>query len=348
MKRKLFLAICLVVWAASAWFSVWLFIGLTCVGLAVCAGKAAMIIANRLLKRTHWYKNHFVFTSFGVSYRDNLARNYEIVNVGSNPARFGFFYETVKGQNWSAGSQALDMDLEILKYYHSYLKEGGHVLIPIVPFTSVSATLNFGNREMAYKVKFASLLNYWQLVKLPDGLKALRWVNYPLRGHWKALRYLWKDVEKDRRLEIAEQPMESVELRMDADRWMKLWKQEFAIKDLELPLDERLQNARAQSVKDLQAIIDFCLERKLRPVLVIPPMSAFLAARFTSQMRETYIYSFIRQANVHQIPFLDYLDDERFSAPDLYFNSFFLNLRGRKLFTRQVLADLGIVEEWKD
>lgn len=342
MKRKLFAVFCLTVWVASWWVSFWLFAGLTLLGFLGGAAIAGNRLGNRLLKKTNWYKNQFVFTSFSTSYRDNLVRNYEVANVGSNPARFAFFYETVKGQNWSTGSQALDMDLEVLKYYHSYLKEGGYVLVPIVPFTSVSASLRFGNMNRAYKVKFASVLNYWQVVKLPGGLAARQWIDRPLSGNWKALRYLLKDVEKDKRLDIVEQPMESIELRRDAEGWMRLWKNEFSIKDWEAPLDARLQKDREQSVKDLQAILDFCLERNLRPVIVIPPMSAFLAAKFTKRMRETYIYSFIRQANVRKVPFLDYLDDPRFTDVGLYFNSFFLNLRGRKLFTKQVLADLGI------
>lgn len=343
MKKKLILAVCLAIWGASFFFSFRLFAALAVMGLIAGGGGLFLRMANRLLKTTNWYKNHFVFTTFRTSYWEHDVRNFEVANVGSNPARFGFFYETVKGQNWSAGSQALDMDLEVLKYYHSYLKEGGHVLIPIVPFTSVSSpSLHFENRDRAYQVKFASVLNYWQLVRLPGGLKALRWIQSPLFSDFKAIRYLLKDTEKDKRLDMAEQPMESIALRLDARGWIKLWKKEFGILNLEAPLGERLQAARRQSVADLQAIIDFCLERKLKPVLVIPPVTEFLASEFTPRMRETYIYSFIRQANVHDVPFLDYLDDKRFSDVNLYFNSFFLNLRGRKLFTNQVLSDLGI------
>jgi hypothetical protein len=91
-------------------------------------------------------------------------------------------------------------------------------------------------------------------------------------------------------------------------------------------------------------MIDFCIERNLKPVLIIPPMTKYLSCLLTDTIREIYIYSFIREANVKNIPFLDYMDDERFSDPSLYFNSFFLNLRGRKLFTKQVLKDLNITK----
>lgn len=42
---------------------------------------------------------------------------YSIVNLGSNPARFAFFYENVNGANLSTGTQDLYMDLCILKQY---------------------------------------------------------------------------------------------------------------------------------------------------------------------------------------------------------------------------------------
>ena len=34
--------------------------------------------------------------------------------------------------------------------------------------------------------------------------------------------------------------------------------------------------------------------------------------------------------------------DDRFSNPELFNGSFFLNMNGRKIFTKQVLKDLGI------
>jgi hypothetical protein len=123
---------------------------------------------------------------------------------------------------------------------------------------------------------------------------------------------------------------------------MQIWKTEFAITDLDAPLSPHLQAGRQKSLADLRQMIDFCLERQLRPVLIFPPMTHHLTRLFSETARETYMYSFIREANTQKIPFLDYLSDPRFADPALYVNSFFLNLRGRKLFTAQVLKDLGL------
>jgi hypothetical protein len=329
------------VWVVSWFVSGILFWSLFVFGLVFGLSGITFLVLNKLLKMTNWYRNNFVHTTQFVSnvgYREDTQRNYEVVNLGSNPARFAFFYEKELGQNWSTGLQGLDMDLEVLKYYHSYIKKDGIVLIPIVAFSSVSGNLSQG---LSYVAKFASILDGYQVqTSIGQGKQACRWIGYPLFHNWKNVRFLIKDVERDDRLALSGQPMQAIELNRDALRWMEGWKAEFAIKDLEAPLSSALQESRKKSIDDLQKLIDFCLERSLRPVLIFPPMSDYLSRLFSEAARETYIYSFIREANIKHVPFLDYLDDERFSDPDLYFNSFFLNLRGRKLFTGQVLSDL--------
>ena len=307
-------------------------------------------LISKLVKTTNWYKNNFIYTKQFVpsgyrkdgqrNYDIDKQRNYEIVNVGSNPARFAFFYENIIGQNWSTGTQGLDKDLEILKYFYSYIKKDGTVLLPICAFSSVAGILK---RQLSYTAKFASILDRRQINTMPQGIKSHIWMKYPL--DFKSLFMLFiEDVQPDDRLSITEQMMQPLELNMDALRWMNGRKAEFNIKDWNAPLTPELQEGRNISVKNLQTMIDFCLERSLKPVLIIPPMTKYLSCLLTDTIRETYIYSFIREANVKNIPFLDYMDDERFSDPSLYFNSFFLNLKGRKLFTKQVLEDLNILK----
>ena len=57
---------------------------------------------------------------------------------------------------------------------------------------------------------------------------------------------------------------------------------------------------------------------------------------------EYLIEDFVHKVNIHNIPFLDYTLCKEFKDPDLYFNSFLLNMKGRKKFTQRVLSDLGI------
>jgi hypothetical protein len=308
-----------------------------------------MVYLNKIIKRMNWYKNIIIYTTpvvSNVGYRDNLQRNYEIVNLGSNPGRFAFFYEDVLGQNWSTGTQGLTEDLEIVKYYFSYIKKSGVILLPIVPFTSISPYLKYkpDYTPITYYAKYIKVLDWHQITQAPSYKKALRFIRYPLFFNLKYIRYLLKDTDKDNRLLISEQTMQPLELNADADKWINGWKKEFDIKDLSVPVTNVYKECIDESVKQLQQIITFCLERELKPVLIIPPVTKYLSEYFTPEVREQYIYSFIRQANTMDVQFLDYFSDERFQDSELYFNSFFLNLRGRKLFTRQVLRDLGLSE----
>jgi hypothetical protein len=90
-------------------------------------------------------------------------------------------------------------------------------------------------------------------------------------------------------------------------------------------------------------LIAFVVERGYRPILVSPPLSEALTNLLTDAAKETYIYSFVREIqSKHDIEYLDYIGDEEFSKHEHYFNALFMNLRGRKLFTKRVLQDLGL------
>jgi hypothetical protein len=79
-------------------------------------------------------------------------------------------------------------------------------------------------------------------------------------------------------------------------------------------------------------------------VLIFPPISKVLEERFTPRMRDLYLYPLTKSLTErYNIPFLDYLGNETFSDNSLFFNSLFMNLRGRKLFTKDVLNKLNSI-----
>ena len=326
---------------------VWGIILFALYALCLCALTVGLLL-NKCVKKTNWYKNLFRHTEQFVSnagYRDNLIRNYEIVNLGSNPALFAFFYEQVNGQNWSTGSQGLDMDFEILKYFHSYLKTGGTVLIPIMPFTSISPYLK--NKpaywDKSYYAKFAKILDPCYIERITELNHSKYFYRFPLLYKPASLLCLLHDVAPDSRYLISEQPMMAMELEQDANRWIEGWLKEFDMKSLDIPLTEEWKKYYDESVTLLRSMISYCLERNYQPVLICPPMTDYLSKKFPQQYRQAYVLDFVRKSNTANIPFLDYTNCAEFQDPALYFNSFFLNLRGRKLFTRRVMKDVGLV-----
>ena len=305
------------------------------------------IVLNKLVKHTNWWKNNFLYTNQfynGWTYRETPVRNLQIANVGSNPARFAFHYDDVLGENWSTGTQGLDMDLQILRHQHSLLRKGAYVLLPIVPFSSVSGYLDKFPKSKRYLAKYTKALDNLQIKQLPYFEGVRRYIKYPLLYNWKILLYIIRDVPSDTRLTIVENLMQKNEMLKDAKNWMKCWMEEFNIKDLHATLSPELQNARERSIDMMCDMISFLLERGYRPILISTPMSEALSEYFTQDIKETYIYSFVRSIQEkYDIPYLDYTNDKELTNHDLYFNALFMNLRGRKLFTKRVLKDLRLI-----
>lgn len=296
---------------------------------------------NAYIRQTNWWKNRFVFAS---QFDIDIASKYIIVNVGSNAARFCFFYENVLGQNWSSGTQGLNMDYEILKTYHSCLLNSAIVLLPLCPFSLVAEYFENKSDKRNYDtyLKYSRILNPSQINALPFGKDIWGFLQSPIRYNRKAWKYLINDVEPDRRLEITDQHMMLTDLMQDAERFMTNWKAEFDITDLSTPLPEHLKEAMDKSVAVLTEMIDFLVEREYRPVIVLPPMTYVLYKHFPISFWQTYIYDGIKKLNRPNIQVLDYTADEKWSNSELYFNSLFMNLRGRKAFTKQVLKDVGL------
>lgn len=308
----------------------------------------ALLALNFLYKRTNHWKNQFLFEKNFISnlgYRDNLSRNLDVVNLGSNPAKYGLFYENVRGQNWATGSQGLEMDFEILRYFHSYLKEGGIVLIPIMPFTAISQYIKTktGYWNDSYYIKFARILDLSQTKQLPNGTKLLRKIRYPLIFDPSLIRYLMADVPADNTLELSEQTMSAVELEHDANKWIDGWKKEFDATALnDFLFDSKYAPYREEAAAIIRQIVGYCKERNLKPVLLTIPISKYLAKKFSVCFRKKMIYDFVDSLNIDGIMLLDYMFDSRFDDPSLYNGSFFLNLKGRKEFSTQLMKDLGL------
>lgn len=318
----------------------WLIVLILLVALSV----PSFLIANKLLKKTWWWKNQYM----GTTQFDSHDRNakYDIVNLGSNPSRFAFFYESVAGQSWATGSQGHAMDLAILKSYRHQIKEGGTVLVAIMPFTSIATYLKERPEYWGkpYYSKFAKILNEEECAKLPNITSLKTYLKYPLLSNIKLLKQLVFGWRKDTRYDICEQPLMHVELEENAQRWIEGWLHEFRLNGLSDVFDSRWKEYYKEAIGCCKEIIDYCLGEGLKPVFICVPMSHYLSDLFPDDVRKYLVTDFVEACNEHNIPFLDYTLDPDFQDASLYFDSFFLNMRGRKLFTRRVLKDLGLSE----
>lgn len=305
----------------------------------------------KILYKTNWYKsmfldpNHEIYPD-NVWYREHDERNYDVVNLGSSGGKWAFDYAdlNVKAMNWAQQPQTLLEDYNLLRHFHSILKRGGYVLITIMPFTGLNKKT--GLMDAMKYVKFDIQGEPIQPYMFNE---AIRYATYPFLFKKTALKVLIRYfMGRDKKCglhpetQLEYNPMKSNELEKDAKRWIDGWKKQFGISDFDAPLTRENEEGRAYRIKLMQTLIDFCTERGYKPVYVIPPVTEHLAKYYTPKFEETYIYGYLKEVN-RVVLTLDYSKDSEFRFNDeLFFNSFFLNKKGRKLFTRRVLKDLKI------
>lgn len=314
--------------------------------------KAALRLATgcTLLYKTQWYQQMFVGADHetypdNVWYRNHDERNYDVVNLGSSGGKWAFDYTDtdVKGMNWAQQPQTLLEDFNLLRHYHSILRKNGYVLITIMPFTGLNKST--GLRDA---MKYLKIESQGKAIQPYMYKEAQRYAQFPILFGKPAIKALLKHLlgresrPKAHPSTFDSNPMNDKQLQLDADRWMKGWKKQFSIDDFEAPLTEQNQCGRGYRINLMRELIDFCLERSYQPVYVIPPVTEYLAKEFTPKFCQIYICDFLKQVD-RDIPLLDYSQNKELMQKDFYFNSFFLNHRGAKVFTRRVLKDLELI-----
>ncbi len=307
-----------------------------------------------ILYKTNWYKSMFIDINHesypdNVWYREHDERNFDLVNLGSSGGKWAFDYAglDIKAMNWAQQPQTLQEDYNLLRHFHSILKKGGYVLITIMPFTGLNKCT--GLMDAMKYVKFDLQGEPIQPYMFKE---AHRYATYPIlfkKAAIKALiKYLLgrdKAVGTRPETQLETNPMNPQQLEADAKRWIEGWKRQFGISDFEASLTEENKKGREYRIQLMRELIDFCIERDYKPVYVIPPVTEHLAKYYTPKFEETYIYGYLKVVD-REVLTLNYSKDAELRGnDDLYFNSFFLNKRGRKLFTRRVLHDLGLAKQ---
>lgn len=295
------------------------------------------LLLNKYVQKTNWFtntipnKNNYPTLEW---LRQNITRNYDIVNIGSSSALYAFDYSelNLKAFNWALQPQSMEYSFKILKNYHSILKHNGVVLNILCPFSglSVEGKWNKTANDKYYYILSPSLIEDFHSVS-----KRRR---YPLFTQPKqSIKRLLKDVPAKKGKSLDRLCNSLQDFEKDADKWINDWMHEFNIEDLNQSLSEENNKGMQKRTTLLNEMIDFCIERDLKPILVIPPMHSALANKFSEEFKENYIYSFIREANKANVPFYDYMNATEFQKDEYFTNSFFMNEKGAKQFTRSFL-----------
>jgi hypothetical protein len=291
---------------------------------------------NYLFKKTNFYKNQFIDTE---KFLVPIPQNLGIINLGSTQPKFAFDYSETDmlGMNWAVGPQSFEYDFRILKKFYNYLKKNAFIIIPICPLKYFLYRYPYDSANYKYyKIFEGTLINNYSL-----WTKFLH-IDYPvLTAKYNLLRIV-KDVPPDQRLEIEYNPLNEQEMRQDAEKWIIGWLNQFSLDNFEhIILSGENRQSIEKNIVILQEIIDFCLEKKYRPIIMMLPVTKALHDLLPESFVHEHILENIKRANTKNIKMLNYLGDERFAMPELYFNSFFLNKKGRKYFTKTFAAELN-------
>lgn len=305
-----------------------------------------LLLFNVLFIHTNYYKNGLLNIDKFASNNEKSAiipYHLDIVNLGSSQPKFAFDYSNVsaKGMNWAIAPQTLDYDFRVFMKYHCYLKKEGVVLIPICPFKMFVYTMPtiFESSSQRNNYKYYSFLSPYLIRNYS------KWTSFLLRRlpvlteKKNIIRFL-KDVAQDNRLSLDCNSMSDKELRKDAKRWIHSWEKEFNIKMENLVLSEYNKECIEKNIEILNRLLHFCIDNKYKPVLMLLPVTGYLGENFSLSFRKKHIEAYLERANDLNVPFLNYFNDSRFTSSDLYINSFFLNRKGRLLFTEVVLSEL--------
>lgn len=295
-------------------------------------------VLNGLIRKGYWYNNCLFadcskFWTYGTF-------NTDVINLGSTSALNAFCYEglDIKGGNFALGHHPLSGDLAILRNYFSYLKtEGSTVIITLCPFSSLSSHYQC-SEDRYYTLLYPSTMPLYsfrrdQQVKV---MKAEPLNSYTIMGLLQDLKHL---VIKSKNRQLNEEQMDS-----DAHRWVNSWLKEFSLRDFDTPLSLYNQDAIEDAAKILNKMVTFCKNHNIRPIIVIPPVYHTLGDLFSQKARTVIIDSMIEMMDVKGVWYHNYMDDECFTNNrTLFINSFLMNKKGAKLFTKRVLKDIGLL-----
>ena len=287
-----------------------------------------------------------------------------LCNVGSSHGEYGFNYTELRQQgadcfNFALPSQMFDYDLALLKQYRSHLKEGTVVLIPISYFSFTDETLNTADQE-SRKVRYYQFMD-------PENIPDYDWFvdltthRLPILSAGSKILKLpydflfWgKDYEEEAlsfTLQVQARGSSSPE---DADGAESMEPQaeelqrfeEIAAQRFERHFADRPVFFQEDRTRQLEEMIDYCLENGWRPVLLTTPFYE----SYTKMIDEDFLERFdriVREiADSRGISYYNYGVDERFNHTIAYFGDpDHLNTEGSLYFMRLLCKEIPEVRD---
>lgn len=270
----------------------------------------------------------------------NQINDVEIANVGSSHGAYNFTYEAFEDRGFSCfnfgnASQTYAYDLALLKEYGEHIDEDCILFIPVSYFSFNNETVN-ETEAQALSIKYYHCLSPRNIPDY-DLYTDIVTTRLPILSAGEDILKLFPDLNLSITAQAAE---DGINVEEFADRARQRYDRHFGGKD-EYFLPERIE--------ELYAIIEYCREHDIVPVLITTPFSQY----YTDLVSEEFLQQF--QDTVNKIitdtgvSYYDYSHDERFQSNLEYFSdSDHLNDAGREYFMEILEEDVTELQEALD
>lgn len=317
-----------------------------CATLILC-GLNAVYVKGYYYTDTYGEVQKFSDVPYGIT----------MANFGTSHGLASFRYPEAMGEvtfNFALSGQDIYHDLQALKQYADHMEKGCIVAIPTSYFSFCMSLTDPSQKRYYCYLEKQYLRGFSYEVLLNTKL-------FPVL---RSGEYLFKDLIKDQSFDVTDIFLEDEPLSGGADLVppegmtgaeaaanAALKAHEKSLREHALLRSEswrsgymitgggNMEGNRAL----LTEMIEFCLERGFRPVLVTTPVHYTLNEAFTAEELETYYFANVRAVSeATGVPYLDLSHDAELSANAAYYNnSDHTNVAGAEAFFEKYMAFLG-------
>lgn len=293
--------------------------------------------ANNKIRKSNWYYNQFPH----LREYERLERNADIICIGSTPAKNAIDFKTVsnvRGYNLAICPETIFYDFQVLKNYHSYLREGGTVVFVLCPFTFLKDHYRneFGS-ESYLNIRYYPVLHR-AMIDTFDNKLYHKWVEEPLLIGKDAWKRLIKDSPVSKALCHETNPDTEEQSKQRCKERVKNWMREFRMNDLNPEhISQETEAAIQGNIKIFKQMKAFAEERGYHPVIIIPPFPSEMTALLPENLVQHTLFEPVKQTG---IPYISYYGNNEWLSRDLYYHGFLLNATGRKKLTNDIMSRL--------
>lgn len=312
---------------------------------------AAFVVTNMLYKRTNAYKNRFVPA---LGYLKGVPFGLKFAAFGSTYGMFAFNsmkHLLIKGFNFCLPSESIEADLSILKQYVDHLDAGCVVAINLSACVAMceKKDVRSSNNEIYSKILEKN--------NISSGLACMLKRMFPLTiANWKQFARIFIDVpsKKDVLDSYAFVGSEE-EAKKNMAKMVNGWKNMFHLSSMkESAISEGNKKKIHRNIGYMKNFISLCEEKRVCPVFVIPPVSAYLGDYISYEFLDATLFELTNAAADERIPVYNYLNRAEFQHDLSLFQDggFRLSAYGSRKFMNVFFDDLrndGFVidnEQW--